>query len=152
MNKVILLGRLTKEPTLRYTGGPDSMAVARFTLAINRRVKRENEQQADFINCIAFGKTAEIAEQYCHKGIKLAVEGRIQTGSYTDRGGIKIYTTDVIIENLEFAESRKAAGNSSNNKAGSSENNSNKMSGTYTDSDGFIHIPDGVEDEGLPFS
>ena len=120
------------------------MAIARFTLAVDRRFKRDNEQQADFISCVTFGKTAEFIEKYAHQGTKLVVEGRIQTGSYTNKDGVKVYTTDVVVENCEFAESKAAA---------------SRNEGAYqasrpepTSEDGFMSIPDGVEDEGLPFN
>lgn len=108
MNKVILLGRLTRDPDIRYTQGAETMAIARYTLAVDRRIKREGEAAADFISCVAFGKIAELAEKYLHKGIKLVIAGRLQTGSYTDRDGRKIYTTEVIVEDQEFAESKKS--------------------------------------------
>lgn len=107
MNKVILMGRLTREPDVRYNSDFENpMAIARFTLAVNRRTKQEGQQSADFISCVAFGKTAELCEKYILKGTKLAVEGRIQTGSYTNKEGNKVYTTDVVIEQMEFAESK----------------------------------------------
>lgn len=108
MNKVILMGRLTKEPEVRYSSGENVMAVARYTLAVDRRMKREEEGTADFIGCVAFGKAAEFAEQYFHKGIKILVTGRIQTGSYTNKDGNKVYTTEVVVEEQEFAESKAA--------------------------------------------
>ena len=111
MNKVILMGRLTREPDIRYSQNANgSMAVARFTLAVDRRVKREEtEQNADFISCVSFGKPAEFAEKYLHQGTKIAIVGRIQTGSYTNRDGVKVYTTDVVVESAEFAESKAAS-------------------------------------------
>ena len=140
MNKVILMGRLTRDPDIRYSQG--GMAVARYTLAVDRRFSRSNEngndQTADFISCVAFGRSAEFAEKYLRKGIKTAVTGRIQTGSYTNRDGQKIYTTDVVLEEQEFVESKKAAGQT--------EETGN------VDQDGFMNIPDGVDDEGLPFN
>lgn len=138
MNKVILMGRLTRDPEIRYSQGENSTAVARFTLAVDRRFKHETEQTADFISCAAFGKIAEVMEKYTRQGTKLVVEGRIQTGSYTNRDGNKVYTTDVIIENLEFAESKSSS-------TGSADR-------THEDGlDGFMKIPDGLGDEGLPF-
>ena len=134
MNKVILMGRLTREPDVRYSQGEQAMAVARFTLAVNKRIKRDDEQQADFISCVAFGKIGEVIEKYVHQGTKLVVEGRIQTGSYTNKDGVKVYTTDVVVENCEFAESKHGTGTSEENT-----------------SDGFMKIPDGDE-EGLPFN
>ena len=110
MNNVALLGRLTRDPEVRYTTGDNAMAIARYTLAVDRRFKRQgDEQTADFINCVCFGKSAEFAEKYLHKGTKLAVTGRIQTGSYTNKDGNKVYTTDVVVENQEFAESKASA-------------------------------------------
>lgn len=144
MNKVILVGRLTREPDIRYSQGAESMANARFTLAVDKRFKKENEQNADFIGCFCVGKTAELIEKYCHKGTKIVVEGRIQTGSYTKKDGTKAYTTDVFVENIEFAESKANSGNDESNADGSEP--------IGTDEKGFMSIPDGVEDEGLPFN
>lgn len=141
MNKVILMGRLTRDPEVRYSQNENSTAVARFTLAVDRRFKKDGEQAADFINCIAFGKTGEFIEKWTRQGTKLVVEGRIQTGSYTNKDGNKVYTTDVVVENTEFAESKKASGD-----------NNNQSKPPLTDDDGFMSIPDGVEDEGLPFN
>jgi len=143
VNKVILMGRLTRDPDVRYTNDADPLAIARFTLAVNRRTRKEGEQSADFISCVAFGKAAEHAEKYYRKGLQIAISGRIQTGSYTNREGKKVHTVDIVIEEQEFADSKNsgAAGQASGS------------SGDYeTDKDGFMHIPDGVEDEGLPFS
>lgn len=140
MNKVILMGRPTKNPEVRYSQGEKSTAIARYTLAVDRRFKRDNEQNADFINCIAFGKSAEFAEKYFHKGTKVVVTGRIQTGSYTNKDGQKVYTTDVVVEDQEFAES----------KATSQQNQQNNST-PATDSDGFMNIPDGIDEE-MPFS
>lgn len=108
MNKVILLGRLTCDPDIRYTQGAEPMAIARYTLAVDRRIKREGEAAADFISCVAFGKIAEVAEKYLNKGTKIIISGRLQTGSYTDRDGRKVYTTEVIVEDQGFAESKKS--------------------------------------------
>ena len=131
MNKVILMGRLTKDPDIRYT--QDVTAVARYTLAVDRRYQRDGEQKADFISCVAFGKSGEFAEKYLHKGMKIMVSGRIQTGSYTNRDGQKVYTTDIVVEEQEFAESKKT------------------QEANQEQEDGFMSIPDGVDDEGLPF-
>lgn len=141
MNKVILMGRLTRDPEVRYSQSENSTAVARFNLAADRRFKKDGEQAADFISCIAFGKTGEFIEKWARQGTKLVVEGRIQTGSYTNKDGNKVYTTDVVVENCEFAESKKA-----------SEDNNNQSKPPLTDDDGFMSIPDGVADEGLPFN
>lgn len=142
MNKVILMGRLARDPEVR-AGGETS--IARFSLAVDRRFKRQgDEQTADFINCVAFGKTAEFIEKYAHKGTKFVVEGRIQTGSYTNKDGQKVYTTDVIVENVEFAESKNTAGDGN-----ASENVSTNSSTTANA--GFMNIPDGIDEE-LPFN
>lgn len=145
MNKVILVGRLTRDPEVRY-GGANNTAVARFSLAVDRRFKRENEPNADFINCVAVGKSAEFIEKYFKKGAKVSICGHIQTGSYTNKDGQKVYTTDVFVEEQEFAESRNASQNNNNVQAGQSP-----YGNMPTDSDGFMHIPD-VFDEELPFS
>ena len=136
------MGRLTKEPDIRY-GGANNTAVARITLAVDRRFKQEGQPTADFINCLAFGKRAEFLEKYCQKGTKLIVEGSWQTGSYTNKDGQKIYTNECLIENCEFAESKNASGS---NNGGSNAPEQNNSAG-----DGFMNIPDGIEDE-LPFS
>ena len=203
MNKVILMGRLTRNPDIRYSQGDNSMCVARFTLAVDRRFKRDNEATADFISCVAFGKTGEFIEKYTHQGTKICLEGRIQTGSYVKQDGTKVYTTDVVVENAEFAESKAASGQPSmgtvmqQNYQGQqqyqqappmqqpagNENGSYGQSGqgygqqqdtagarqfrgdTQSDYDssrpgpmqeaaeeGFMQIPDGMTDEGLPFN
>ena len=139
MNKVILMGRLTRDPEVRYTQGDNAMAIARYSLAVDRRFKRDGEPDADFINCVAFGKAGEFAEKYLKKGIKIAVVGRIQTGSYTNKDGQKVYTTDVVVEEQEFAESKNS---------GSSDNNQSAPVNKNTD---FMNIPDGIDEE-LPFN
>ena len=112
MNKVILMGRLTRDPDVRYSQGDSPMAIARYTLAVDRRFRRDNDQQtADFISCVAFGRNGEFAEKYLHQGTKIVAEGRIQTGSYTNKDGNKVYTTEVVVENQEFAESKASASN-----------------------------------------
>lgn len=143
MNKVILMGRLTRDPEVRWTTGENAMAIARYTLAVDRRYTRNNneEQTADFINCVAFGKAGEFAEKYFHKGTKIAVSGRIQTGSYTNKDGVKVYTTDIVVEEQEFAESKNAS--SGNAPAGRPEPDAA--------GDGFMNIPDGIDEE-LPFN
>ena len=151
MNKVVLMGRLTRDPDVRYSQGETPLAIARYTLAVDRRFKRNGEQDADFINCVAFGRTAEFAEKYLKQGTKMVVSGRIQTGSYTNKDGQRVYTTDVVVEEQEFAESKSAA----------ASNGGDSSYAAYTPSrpepsaaagDGFMNIPDGVEDEGLPFN
>ena len=139
MNKVILMGRLTRDPEVRYTQGDNAMAIARYSLAVDRRFKRDGEPDADFINCVAFGKSGEFAEKYLKKGTKVVVVGRIQTGSYTNKDGQKVYTTDVVVEEQEFAESKNS---------GSSDNNQSAPVNKNTD---FMNIPDGIDEE-LPFN
>lgn len=144
MNKVILMGRLTRDPEVRYSQGDNSMAIARYSLAVDRRYKRDgDEQTADFINCVAFGKSGEFAEKYLHKGTKIAVVGRIQTGSFTNKDGQKVYTTDVVVEEQEFAESKNSGGGAGNANMSTNNNTSS--------SDGFMNIPDGIDEE-LPFN
>ena len=145
MNKVLLMGRLTRDPDIRYSQGETANAVARFSLAVDRRFRREgDEQTADFINCVAFGKTAEFLERFGRKGTKFVVEGRIQTGSYTNREGQKVYTTDVVVENVEFAESKASSDNSGYTPA-------SIPSPSQAANDGFMNIPDGIDEE-LPFN
>ena len=154
MNKVTLIGRLTRDPEIRRTQGENSMTVARYTLAVDRRYKRDEGQQADFISCVAFGKTGEFAEKYLHKGMKIAVNGRIQTGSYTKQDGQKVYTTDVVIEDHEFVEGRNASAGQSSGGASYSNNNYNNNTAPQPAAaagDGFMNIPDGIDEE-LPFN
>lgn len=139
MNKVILMGRLCADPEVRYSQNENQTAAARYRLAVDRRFKREGDQTADFIPCVAFGKAAQFAEYYLHRGTKIIITGRIQTGSYTNKDGQKIYTTDVVVEDQEFAESKGASGNS----GGSAPQ--------AADPDGFMSIPDGIDEE-LPFN
>lgn len=142
MNKVILMGRLTRDPETRYTNGQNgSTAVARYTLAVDRRIKTEGQQDADFINCVAFGKAGEFTEKYFRKGMKVLVTGRIQTGSYTNRDGQKVYTTDIVVEEQEFAESKRR----------STDIDARDQSALQAAGDGFMSIPDGI-DEDLPFN
>ena len=140
MNRVILIGRLTRDPEVRYSQGEKSIAIARYTLAVDRKFKKEGEQSADFISCVAMGKNGEFAEKYLKQGTKIAIEGRIQTGSYTNKDGNKVYTTDVIVEGHEFCESKSSQNQSQQNN-----------NGPVPNSDGFISIPDGIENE-LPFN
>lgn len=146
MNKVVLMGRLTRDPEVRYTQG--EMAVGRYTLAVDRRFKRDGEATADFINCVAFGKQAEFAERYFRQGLKVIISGRIQTGSYTNREGRKVYTTDVVVEEQDFAESKGDSSRASGTAAGEAP----RAAGELTeDEDGFMNIPEGIEEE-MPFS
>ena len=145
MNKVILMGRLTRDPEVRYGAGENSTAVARYTIAVDRRFKRDGEQNADFIGCVASGRNADFAEKYLRQGTKIVLTGRIQTGSYTNRDGQKVYTTDIVVEEQEFAESKAAtAGNGG-------QGNYSRSSSAPSDANGFMNIPDGIDDE-LPFS
>ena len=167
MNKVVLMGRLTRNPDVRYSQGERSTCVARYTLAVNRRVKRDGEPDADFINCVAFGRQGEFAEKYLKQGTKIVISGRIQTGSYTNRDGIKVYTTDIIVEEQDFAESKAASANYSGGyQQGSYQSNggyqnseapaapqptmTSRPAPSEAASDGFMTIPDGIEEE-LPF-
>ena len=145
MNKVILMGRLTRNPDVRYSQGEKATCVARYTLAVNRRFRRDGEQDADFINCVAFGRQGEFAEKYMKQGTKIVATGRIQTGSYTNKDGNKVYTTDVVIEDQEFAESK---GSSSSD--GGSYQPAGRPSPTNASAEGFMSIPEGIEDD-LPF-
>lgn len=152
MNRVILMGRLTKDPEVRYSQGNNPMVIARYTLAVDRKFKRDGEPTADFINCIAFGKNGEFAEKYLHKGMKILIEGRWRSGSYTNRDSQKVYTNDCVVESCEFAESKNANQQNnrySNNQMSASPNNSPEY--MNDSSDGFMNIPDGIDEE-LPFN
>ena len=136
MNNVVLMGRLTKEPDTRsFNSNNSELKVARFTLAVDRRFKREGEATADFISCVAFGKTGELIELYCHKGDKICISGRIQTGSYTNKDGNKVYTTDVVAESVEFTGKKE-----------------NGADAALPNTDDFVAVPDNLEKEGLPFA
>ncbi|MEE0469433.1 MAG: single-stranded DNA-binding protein [Blautia sp.] len=150
MNKVILMGRLTRDPEVRDSAGENSMAIARYTLAVDRRFKRDGEATADFISCVAFGRAAEFAERYFRQGIRIVVSGRIQTGSYTNRDGNKVYTTDVVVEEQEFAES-KAVSDSHVGQVASMGAPAPTPTPSMASADGFMNIPDGIDEE-LPFS
>lgn len=143
MNRVILMGRLTRDPEVRYSQGEKAMAIAKYTLAVDRRGKKSsenNEQTADFINCVAFDRAGEFTEKYFRQGMRVLVSGRIQTGSYTNKEGKKVYTTDVIMDEQDFADSENASGQTQRPALGN------------TFQDGFVNIPDGVEDPDLPFN
>ena len=143
------MGRLTRDPEVRYTQGENQMAIARYTLAVDRRFNRNGDDNtADFISCVAFGKAGEFAERYFRKGTKIAVTGRIQTGSYTNKDGVKVYTTDVVVEEQEFAESKNSNGGSSDNYSAPANNFS---AAPMAAGDGFMNIPDGIDEE-LPFN
>ena len=153
MNKVILMGRLTRDPEVRYSQGEQATAIARYTVAVDRRFRRDGDSQsADFIGCVAFGRQAEFAEKYLRKGIKIALTGRIQTGSYTNRDGQKVYTTEVVVEEQEFAESKASsdsyAASHPQQSAPSAPSMPNPVSAS---ADGFMNIPDGIDEE-LPFN
>ena len=139
MNKVIIIGRVVRDAEIRYSQGASSTCIARYTLAVDRKFKQEGQPTADFIKCIAFGKLGEFAEKYLHKGTKIAVTGRIQTGSYTNKDGNTVYTTDVVVEEQEFCESK-------------SSNQSQQNERPHQSSDDFMSIPDGLDDTGLPFN
>ena len=138
MNKVILMGRLTRDPEVRYSQGNEPMAVARYSLAVDRKFKREGEQEADFINCVAFGKLGEFAEKYLRKGMKIAVSGHIKNDSYTNKDGQRVYTTEVVAEEQEFAESKQSG-------------EAPRPTPSHNSGDGFMNIPDGIDEE-LPFT
>ena len=153
MNKVILMGRLTRDPEVRYSAGENAMAIARYTLAVDRRFKRDGEATADFIPCVVFGRSAEFAEKYFHQGMRVTISGRIQTGSYTNNEGNRVYTTEVVVEEQEFAESK----NGSQANAGAYQPQPQygapapAQSAPRPAADGFMNIPEGLEEE-LPFS
>lgn len=144
MNKVILMGRLTRDPDVRYTQGENSTCIARYTLAVDRRTKREGQDSADFIPCVAFGRSGEFVEKYLKKGTKMGVVGRIQTGSYTNKDGVKVFTTEVVVEEQEFAESKNASSGGQNQAPQQQKAQDDGL-------DGFMNIPDSLEEE-LPFA
>lgn len=143
MNKAILMGRLTRDPEVRYTSGENSLAIARYTLAVDRKIRKDGDATADFIPCVVFGRSAEFVEKYFRKGLKIAIVGHVQTGSYTNRDGQNVYTTEVVVEEQEFAESK-------NSGSGSSQQNAPQPS-PDVGQDGFMNIPDGIDEE-LPFN
>ena len=154
MNKVILMGRLTRDPEVRYSAGENALAIARYTLAVDRRFRRDGEATADFISCVSFGRTAEFAEKYFRQGLKIIVSGRIQTGSYTNRDGQKVYTTEVVVEEQEFAEgknsSQQGAGQQPPQKTSAPAPAPSMPAPGAASADGFMNIPDGIDEE-LPF-
>ena len=149
MNKVVLMGRLTRDPEVRYSQGEKATAIARYTLAVDRTFKRDGEQTADFINCVAFDRAGEFAEKYFRQGMRVLVSGRLQTGSYVNKDGQRVYTTEVILDDQEFADSKGAASDMSGYGQSAP---SQRPAPTSAIGDGFMNIPDGVEDEGLPFN
>ena len=162
MNKVILMGRLTKDPEVRQSQGAETVTIARYTLAVDRRGKKQEGQQADFISCGAFGKAGEVAEKYLHKGTKICVSGRIQTGSYTRQDGTKAYTTDVVIEEQEFTESKADSGRAAmddqmaamyaGQRSQEGQQDRPGQQGSIENAmEGFMNIPDGIDEE-LPFN
>lgn len=159
MNKAMLTGRLTKDPNVRYSQGENQMCISRFTLAVERRRSRnqdENGQTADFISCVAFGKTGEFVEKYARKGMKFDVVGRIQTGSYQNKDGQTVYTTEVVVEDIEFGESKKAQGSGSSSdysapSGGGSYGGASQSEAPRPADDGFMNVPDEIDDE-LPFN
>ena len=155
MNKIILMGRLTRDPEVRYsTSGDSQLAIARYTLAVDRRFRRDGEQTADFIRCVAFGRSGEFAEKYFHQGTKIVAEGRIQTGSYQDKEGRTVYTTDVVVENQEFAESKAASERNINNSMPMPDEpaSANVTGNVPSSNDGFMNIPDNIDNSELPFN
>ena len=151
MNKVILMGRLTRDPEVRYSAGENALAIARYTLAVDRRFRRDGEASADFISCVSFGRTAEFAEKYFRQGLKIAVTGRIQTGSYTNRDGQKVYTTEVVVEEQEFAESKSSSDSYTASHPQHSAAAPSMPTPSAASADGFMNIPDGIDEE-LPFN
>ena len=153
MNKVVLMGRLTRDPEIRYSAGENQTAVARYTLAVDRRFRRQgDEQTADFINCVVFGRGAEFAENYLHQGTKIIAEGRIQTGSYINKDGKRVYTTDVVVENQEFAESKAVSDANAGSFRAAAPSPAPAPATPVSDAgDGFMNIPDGIDEE-LPFN
>ena len=163
MNKVVLMGRLTRDPEVRYSAGENALAIARYTLAVDRRFRRDGEASADFIQCVSFGRTAEFAEKYFRQGLKIAVTGRIQTGSYTNKDGQRVYTMDVVAEEQEFAESKAAASQRNTNGSQSATSRQDANDSRYVnnnglgvpdpttqaDNSGFMQVTDDTE---LPFS
>jgi single-strand DNA-binding protein len=147
MNKVILMGRLTRDPDVRYSTGENPLAIARYTLVVDRRFHKDGEATADFISCVVFGRAAEFAEKYFRQGLKITISGRIQTGSYTNREGQKVYTTEIVVEEQEFAESKS----SGDNGAAYYPPKQTPPPAPADSADGFMSIPDGIEEE-LPFS
>ena len=150
MNKVVLVGRLTRDPEVRYSQGDNATAVARYTLAVDRRFRRDGEPTAEFIPCVIFGRSAEFAEKYFRQGLKIIVSGRIQTGSYTNRDGQKVYTTEVVVEEQEFAESKASSDSYASTPPRTSAPEAS-MPNPGTAAEGFMNIPDGIDEE-LPFS
>jgi single-strand DNA-binding protein len=149
MNKAIIMGRLVRDADIRWSQGEEQLCIARFTLAVDRRYKKSNDDKtADFISCIAFGRIAEFMEKFGHKGVKFVTEGRIQTGSYTNRDGQKVYTTDIVVEQIEFAESKNS---SLQNSMVQQEQDQDQKQSLKEDQNGFMMIPDGIDEE-LPFN
>lgn len=157
MNKVILMGRLTRDPEVRYSQGATPTAVARFSVAVDRRFKREGEPDADFFNCTCFGKQGEFVEKYLHKGTKVVLSGRIQNDNYTNKEGQQVYGVRIMVDEIEFAESKNAAGSGDNGYNGGNFSNNNNYGGGRSQAapsgagDGFMNIPDGIDEE-LPFN
>ncbi len=157
MNTVILMGRLTRDPEIRYSAGDSSSAVARFSLAVDRRFKRDGQPDADFFNCVAFGRQAEFAEKYLHKGIKMVVQGRLQNDNYQNKDGQMVYNVQIVVENMEFAESKAVsqqnagAYNAPSYSQPAPSPAPARTSSPDTSADGFMNIPDGIDEE-LPFN
>lgn len=150
MNKVVLMGRLTRDPEVRHSTGENATAVARMTIAVERRYKREGEPNADFIPCVAFGRSAEFIEKYFRQGMRVCISGHIQTGSYTNKDGVKVYTTEVVVEEQEFAQSRSEGETNGGSSHQSAPSPASTPAPSYDSGDGFMDIPDGIDEE-LPF-
>ena len=151
MNVVMLMGRLTREPEVRYGAGENSTAVCRYTLAVDRRFKREGQPDADFFDCVCFGKSAEFAEKYLHKGTKMVVQGRLENDNYTDRDGKMVYRNRIVVESQEFAESKKAAGENAAAASANAPAPKPAAAAPEVDANGFMNIPDDIDEE-LPFA
>lgn len=152
MNKVILMGRLTRDPEVRYSAGENALAIARYTLAVDRRFKKDGDSTADFIPCVVFGRSAEFAEKYFRQGMRVTISGRIQTGSYTNNEGNRVYTTEVVVEEQEFAESKSASqANAAAYQQYSAPTPAPAQAAPRPAADGFMNIPEGLEEE-LPFN
>ena len=151
MNKAILMGRLTRDPEVRYTSGENSLAIARYTLAVDRKIRKDGDATADFIPCVVFGRSAEFVEKYFRKGLKIAIVGHVQTGSYTNRDGQNVYTTEVVVEDQEFAESKNSAASNDGGYNGGGYNSAPARPQPAAATDGFMNIPDGIDEE-LPFN
>ena len=151
MNNIILMGRLTRDPEVRYSNGENATAIARYSLAVDRRFKREGQPDADFFDCVCFGKSAEFAEKYLHKGTKMVIQGRLENDNYTDRDGKMVYRNRIVVESQEFAESKKAAGENAAAASANAPAPKAAAAAPEVDANGFMNIPDDIDEE-LPFA